>query len=285
MTAVVVTGVSTGIGKATVKVLLSHGIEVYGSVRRQDDARRLLQEFGTGFVPLVFDITNQADVKRAADFVRKQLRGNTLSGLVNNAGIAVPGALLDIPIENFRNQLEVNIVGQLIVTQAFLPLLGVDKTLNGPPGKIITISSVAGKRGLPFLGAYAASKHGIEGLSESLRRELMLYGIDVIIIGPGSIKTAIWDKAEEVAIPGGDSDYTEPMRRFKDMMIANGKAGMPAEKVAELVWKILQTKSPKTRYTVMQNKLANQIMSALMPKRLLDRIIAKKLGLVKKNLL
>jgi NAD(P)-dependent dehydrogenase (short-subunit alcohol dehydrogenase family) len=142
------------------------------------------------------DVTDKQAVEQAAARVSAGLGSATLTGLVNNAGVAVPGALLHLPLEEYRRQLEVNLVPQLSVTQTFAPLLGADTKRKGQPGRIVNISSTAGKIGLPFLGAYVASKHALEGMSESLRRELMIYGIDVIVIVPGSVVTAIWDKGE-----------------------------------------------------------------------------------------
>jgi NAD(P)-dependent dehydrogenase (short-subunit alcohol dehydrogenase family) len=173
-----VTGVSTGIGWGITKILIQQGFRVFGSVRKTQDAERLSKEFGEKFVPLRFDVTDEAGVQAAARRVREQINGETLFGLVNNAGIAVSAPLIHQSTDDFRHQIEVNLVSVLIVTKAFLPLLGSDRSLRGNPGRIINISSVGGKVGGPFLGAYAASKHGLEGFSESLRRELMLYGID-----------------------------------------------------------------------------------------------------------
>ncbi|HWY25598.1 MAG TPA: SDR family NAD(P)-dependent oxidoreductase, partial [Nevskia sp.] len=182
MRSVVVTGVSTGIGRATATLLAAKGFRVFGSVRKAQDAAALAQALGAAFEPLVFDVTDEAAVPAAAQAVRARLEGQTLAGLVNNAGIAVAGPFSHLPVAEFRKQLEVNLVGPMIVTQAFLPLLGTDPSLNGPKGRIVNISSVGGKIGAPFLGPYVTSKHGLEGFSESLRRELMHYGIDVIMV-------------------------------------------------------------------------------------------------------
>jgi NAD(P)-dependent dehydrogenase (short-subunit alcohol dehydrogenase family) len=283
MRSVVVTGVSTGIGWGITKVLIQHGIRVFGSVRRQEDAERLSKEFGEAFVPLLFDITDEAGVRKAAGQVRKQLNGETLFGLVNNAGVAVPAPLMHQPINDFRHQIEVNLVGALIVTQAFIPLLGSDPSLRGTPGRIINISSVGGKNGAPFLGAYSASKHGLEGLSESLRRELMLYGIDVIIIGPGSVATPIWDKAEAVNLSTNEgSDYIEAARRLKKFMIEDSRRGYPPEKVGEVVFHALTTRKPRVRYAVVPGNLVSRILPGFLPKRLLDRVIANNLGFPKR---
>ena len=181
MKSVVVTGASTGIGWACLKVLIAGGFRVFGGVRKQADADRLAKEFGANFTPLLFDVTDAAAVAAAAGKVRAALGGETLFGLVNNAGIAVPGPLLELSVEDFRRQIDVNLIGQFIVTQAFGPLLGADRSLKGPPGRIVMISSISGKTAFPFGGAYAASKFGLEGLSEALRRELMIFGVDVIV--------------------------------------------------------------------------------------------------------
>src|SRR5262245_15640607 len=179
MRSVVITGTSTGIGWAASKVLTAAGFRVFGSVRRKADAERLAAELGPRFVPLLFDVTDESAVKAAAAQVRAALGGETLAGLVNNAGVAVPGPLLELPIEEFRRQIEVNLTGVVIATQAFAPLLGIDRRLNGAPGRIVNIGSVGGQVATPFLAPYNASKFAIEGLSESLRRELLLFGIDV----------------------------------------------------------------------------------------------------------
>src|ERR1700736_114433 len=200
MQSVVITGASTGIGWATAKLLLERGFRVFGSVRKQVDADRLKTEFGANFTPLIFDVTDEAAVLVAAREVRNALNGETLAGLVNNAGIAVAGPVLELAVDEFRRQMDVNVIGPIIATQAFGPLLGSDPSLKGPRGRIVMISSVAGKSGNPLTSAYSASKHAIEGLSESLRREMMLFGIDVIIVAPGAVKTPIWSKSDDVDI-------------------------------------------------------------------------------------
>lgn len=280
MQSVVVTGVSTGIGWGITKVLIQRGFRVFGSVRKTQDAERLSKEFGELFVPLLFDVTDESAVQAAAQYVREQLNGETLFGLVNNAGIAAPGPLIHLPTEEFRYQLEVNLVSVLIVTKAFVPLLGADRSLRGQPGRIINISSVSGTSAFPFVGAYAASKHGLEGFSETLRRELILYGIDVIIVGPGPIATPIWDKAEQADTSlYANTDYVDAAQRAKEFMIRSGKNGLPPEKVGEVVWQALTTRSPSTRYAVVGRGALQRFVQQLLPKRLVDRIVAKALGL------
>ena len=169
-------------------------------MRKKADADRLAAEFGARFVPLLFDVTDEAAVKAAAGEVRAALAGETLAGLVNNAGVAIAGPFFHLPIADFRRQMEINVIGVVTVTQAFAPLLGADRALKGKPGRIVNISSVGGQVASPFVSPYNASKFAVEGLSEGLRRELLPFGIDVIVIAPGAVATPIWSKAEEVDI-------------------------------------------------------------------------------------
>jgi NAD(P)-dependent dehydrogenase (short-subunit alcohol dehydrogenase family) len=279
VSSVVVTGASTGIGWACVKVLISSGFRVFGSVRRQQDADRLSSEFGADFTPLIFDVTDASAVAAAAKQVEAALGGETLMGLVNNAGIAVPGPLLGMKIEEFTRQISVNLTGQLIVTQSFAPLLGVGSARRGRSGRIVMISSVSGRNAMPFLGPYSASKFALEGMSESLRRELMLFGIEVIIVAPGTVATPIWDKAEALDVtPFANTPYARALERLRFLMIAGGKKGLPAQRIGETVKTALTATAPKTRYTVtpvpVQNWMAN-----MLPKRVIDGLIARRLGL------
>jgi NAD(P)-dependent dehydrogenase (short-subunit alcohol dehydrogenase family) len=283
MPSVVITGTSTGIGWGTAKVLLERGFRVFGSVRKQEDAERLQAEFGANFTPLLFDVTNEVEVLAAAREVRAELEGETLAGLVNNAGIAVAGPVLELSADEFRRQMDVNVIGPIITTQAFGPLLGADPSLHGPKGRVVMISSVAGKNGNPLMSAYSASKFAIEGLSESLRRELMLFGIDVIIIAPGAVKTPIWAKAEEVDISGyKNSPFFPALERIRKYMLQLGENGLPAEKIGEAVHLALTTPNPRVRYQISPDPMRH-LMTAILPKRMVDRIIAKRLGLMPKG--
>jgi len=280
MKSVVITGASTGIGWATAKLLLDRGFRVFGSVRKQADADRLRSEFGANFTPLIFDVTDEAAVLAAAREVRNSLNGETLAGLVNNAGIAVAGPVLELAADEFRRQMDVNVVGPIISTQAFGPLLGSDPSLKGPRGRVVMISSVAGKNGNPLMSAYSASKHAIEGLSESLRRELMLFGIDVIIVAPGPVKTPIWSKAEEVDISAyQNSPYFPALQGMRKYMLKLGEIGLPPEKIAERIAEALTSASPKVRYQITPDPMRH-LVTAILPKRMIDKIIAKRLGLM-----
>ena len=280
MQSVVITGASTGIGWAAAKRLLDRGFRVCGSVRKPADADRLRGEFGANFTPLLFDVTDEAAVLAAAREVRAALAGETLAGLVNNAGIAVAGPVLELPIDQFRLQMEVNVIGPIISTQAFGPLLGSDPSLKGRKGRIVMISSVAGRSGNPLASAYSASKHAIEGLSESLRREMMLFGIDVIIIAPGAVKTPIWSKADEVDISGyRNSPFFPALENVRKFMAQLGETGLPAEQIAEVIATALTSAAPKVRYQISPDPMRH-LMMAVLPKRMIDRVIAKRLGLM-----
>ena len=284
MNTAVITGVSSGIGLGIARVLSQHGWLVFGSVRKRADGERVQRELGDRFVPLEFDVTDGAAVNRAADLVRDRLQRQTLSGLVNNAGVAVPGPLLHQPIEDFQQQLDINVVGVLRVVQAFAPLLGADPALSGRSGRVVNISSVGGRLAPPFLGAYAASKHAIEGLSESLRRELMLYGIDVVIVGPGAVATPIWDKAQEVDLaPYAHTDYVESMKTFRDAALKDGRAGFPPERVGDVVLRALTVSRPRVRYAVVPKSLVNWTLPRLLPRRWIDRLIASRLKMNSAN--
>ncbi|MEW6638982.1 MAG: SDR family NAD(P)-dependent oxidoreductase [Pseudomonadota bacterium] len=280
MRSVVITGTSTGIGFATAKVLVDHGFRVFGSVRKAADAERLRQQLGANVVPLVFDVTDEAAVRVAAETVRTALNGETLAGLVNNAGIAVSGPLLDLSVDEFRRQMDVNVMGPVIATKAFAPLLGADRTLKGAPGRIVMVGSVAGQNGNPLLSPYSTSKFAIEGLSESLRREFMLFGIDVILIGPGAVKTPIWDKAEDIDISRfSQSPFLPALERLRAFMLTLAKTGLPPEQIGALVHHVLTAPRPRVRYAVSPEPL-QLLLAKILPKRLIDRIVAKRLGLL-----
>jgi NAD(P)-dependent dehydrogenase (short-subunit alcohol dehydrogenase family) len=280
MRSVVVTGTSTGIGWGTAKVLIAHRFRVFGSVRKTSDAERLSAEFGDRFVPLLFDVTDEAAVKAAAAQVRAALNGEKLAGLVNNAGVAVAGPLLELPLAEFRQQIDINLTGVVITTQAFAPLVGTDRTLKGEPGRIVNISSVGGKNAVPFLAPYAASKFALEGLSESLRRELLPLGIDVIIVAPGAVATAIWGKAEQIDItPYLNTPYIKALERMRGYMLTLAKQGLPPERLGEAVLHALTAPRPKVRYTVTPQPFQDFLVRTL-PKRVVDRMIGGRLGLL-----
>jgi NAD(P)-dependent dehydrogenase (short-subunit alcohol dehydrogenase family) len=276
MKQVVITGVSTGIGHASVKVLIDRGYKVFGSVRNSEDAGRLQAEFGDLFVPLLFDVTDEPAVQAEAERVNQMLGSATLDGLVNNAGIEVAGPLAYLPTAQFRHQLEVNLLGPFVVTKAFLPLLGADPARKEKPGRIVNISSTSARIAGPFAGAYAASKFGLEGFSESLRRELILFGIDVIIIRPGAIVTPIWQKSDTgLTEQFGETPYREALTRFEQYAAKEGANGFPAAVIGNAVYQVLTAKNPKVSYALVPNALTNWIIPRLIPMRTLDKLVAQ----------
>ena len=280
---ILVTGASTGIGYAVAQAFLEKGYHVYGSVRKQVDADRLVAELGSQFTPLLFDVTDLAAIKLAVAQVEREVGKEGLACLVNNAGVATSGPLMLQPLDDFKMQFEVNVFGLLAVTQAFLPLLGAKENPGHAPGRILMISSVGGKLSAPFLGAYTSSKHAVEGLSASLRMELQLYGIDVIIIGPGAIQTPIWDKpsANDLGI-FVDTAFAPMMTRFQKYFVNGGKTGLKADALGRDIVKIMEKRNPKVRYAFVPQKFKNWTVPMSLPARMLDRIIGKATGLLKK---
>ncbi|MBU1376594.1 MAG: SDR family NAD(P)-dependent oxidoreductase [Alphaproteobacteria bacterium] len=279
---VVITGVSTGIGLAATQVLVARGFHVFGSVRKPADGARLKTELGDGFTPLVFDVTDAPAAQAAAEQVQAALAGATLAGLVNNAGIAVAGPLLYLPVDEFRQQLEVNLTGVVIATQAFAPLLGAGRPAVRDPGRIVNISSVGGRTANPFMAPYNVSKFGLEGLSESLRRELLPFGVDVVVVAPGAVATPIWDKADQVDVARyANTPYAAALERIRAYMLQLGKSGLPPEKIGQVIHHALTAPKPKVRYTVAPDML-QIFLGEHLPKRMLDRIVGKRLGLLPK---
>ena len=280
---VVVTGVSTGIGRGTTKVLISKGFRVFGSVRKQADAESLQKEFGDGVVPLIMDITDADAVHQAAQKVGSMIGDRNLVGLVNNAGIVVSGPLLYMRPSEYRRQLDVNMVSPLVVIQAFAPLLGTDKKRRGPAGRIVTISSSTAKVAVPLLGAYSSSKCGLEGMSDVLRRELMLFGIDVVIIEPGTVNTAMYDKGEKEDLSEfKQTEYWDAVQNFQRWIVNEARSnGLPPERLGEAVHVALSTAKPRARYAVVPQRFKNWTLPRLLPTRMLDSYLAKQMGLKK----
>lgn len=281
MRSVLVTGASTGIGAAAALRLAAHGWQVFAGVRKATDGAALQSAAKGLLVPLVLDVTKPADIAAAITTISAALDGKRLAGLVNNAGIAKMGPLAIQPLAEFEAHFAVNVFGLLAMTQAGVPLLGADKSRTGPPGRIINITSVGGRIASPFLGAYTATKHANESMTDSLRRELVIYGIDAIAIGPGSVKTPIWDKAEADNRKGpyADSDWAAGLATFEKTMLDGGRTGLPAEAIAKTIETALTAKRPKARYAPVPQKLINFTIPTRLPKRMLDKIFWSRFGL------
>lgn len=269
---VLVTGASTGIGRTCCRHLAERGWRVFGSVRREEDAAALRDE--DGVEPLLFDVTDTGGIAAAKEQLVGILGDKGLSGLVNNAGIAVAGPLEFLPIEDWRSQFEVNVIGQVAVTQAFLPLLRKAK------GRIVNMSSISGRIAIPLLGPYAGSKHALEALSDALRAELKQFGMQVSIIEPGVIKTPIWDKSSRDARVRGEKMPEEAWGLYGEL-IAGVRGGqdkvvagaVPPEFVARAVFHALTARRPKTRYLVGTDAKIQARVEAWLPDRLFDWLV------------
>ncbi len=275
-----ISGVSTGIGEASARVLLEQGFRVFGSVRKAADAAKLEADFPDRFTSVIMDVTNDKAVQKAAATVEKTLGNRKLDALVNNSGIAVVGPVAHLPVEDVIHQMDVNVIGMYRVIQAFLPVLGMDKTREGKSGKVINISSVAGKIASPIFAPYSMSKHAVEALTNSLRRELVWYGIDAIIVGPGAVKTPIWDKTDDIDhTPFKGTDYEERLKTISEAAKKMGEGGVEAREVGELIHRIIENPKPKTRYAILNKKFLMFTLPRLLPTRTLDKILAKNFGL------
>lgn len=273
MNLAVITGVSSGIGLSTAKIFLQNGFQVYGSVRKQEDADSLRKLLGPGFTPLQFDVTDHSAVDEAAREVERAAgTGGGISVLVNNAGIAINGPLEHLSTEQVRHQFEVNITGLIKVTQLFLPLIKPSDGHSG--GRIINIGSISGIIASPFTGIYAASKHALEGLTDALRRELLIYGVPVVLIQPGPIRTEIWRKARESDNPWLDTAYG-PIFRNRDLVIDQTEASaLPVERVAETIYKAATVSKPRVRYLIDRSPWRIRL-ARLMPASWIDAMVKK----------
>ena len=279
MKAVVITGVSTGIGYAMAADLSQCGYHVFGSVRRAEDAERVQAELGTGFTPLLFDVTDETGVATAVSQVANHLGPNSLTALINNAGVSVPGPLLHLSSQALRQQLNINVVSVLYITQAFLPLLKSQQA----PGRIINISSVSGRIVYPFMGAYAASKHALEAMSDALRRELFLYGIDVILIEPGTVRTPIVAKFGEQVAQFVKTDYGQFLTALQDAVAERERTALPVERVTAVIRTALETPNPKTRYPIPRKWLTGWVLPRLLPDRWFDKMVIRQLNKLRKR--
>ena len=281
---VLITGISTGIGKAIAEYLLENSFLVIGSVRKAEDAEYLKLKYPDTFNKVIFDVTKRDDIIKAKEEVEVILKNNNsyLCSVINNSGIALAGPVRYLDIEVFKKQFDVNYFGLINVTQIFLDLL-IDSNKYPLKNKIINIGSISGKRAYPFVSPYSSSKFALEGFSDSLRRELLIHNIDVVLIEPGPIKTAIWDKVPDIEEnPFLNTEYEESLRKFAKAYVKIGYNGLSADIIGKKVLNILTKNNPKTRYVITPNKLQNYIIPGFLPDRWVDKLIGKLFGLIKK---
>lgn len=280
---VLITGISSGIGYAAAAALAGRGYHVFGSVRQEADAERVRAELGAQVTPLLFDVTDHAAVETAVAHIANTVGDAGLTALVNNAGISTPGPLMHMPLDEFRWQLEVNLVGLLDVTQQCLPLLGARRNAPNPPGRIINISSVSGQIAYPFMGAYAASKHGLEALSDALRRELMLYGIEVSLIEPGTVQTPIVGKFKSQINQYAQTDYADILQEMAAAADERERSALQVAAVVDVIVQALETERPHTRYPIPRKRLTGWWLPRWLPDRWFDWLVARQLGLNRKS--
>lgn len=267
---VLITGASTGIGEATAHHLKELGFDAVGAVRKDEDAERL---DAAGLRTVRLDVTDSGSIAAA----RAELGDGPLKGLVNNAGIAVAAPIEFLPLDQLRHQLETNLVGQVAVTQQFLPALRAGR------GRIVNVSSIGGRVALPLVGAYNMSKFGLEGMSDSLRRELRPHGVDVIVIEPGGVKTPIWQKGNELADDLQADMPPEAQRLYGRMIEAlrkqtvkiQNERGIEAREVAEAIGTALTARRPRARYLVGRDAKLRAPAAAVLPDRVMDRLVAR----------
>lgn len=275
---ILITGVSSGIGYDAVRHFLELGYRVFGSVRSDKDQQRLTTDFPNNFICLHFDVIDVEKIEQAAEQVKTVLNGETLTALVNNAGYALAGPMAMLSDDAFRKQIEVNVFGVRNVTNAFLPLLGAQKNFTGKPGKVINISSISGIFNSPMNGAYCVAKHALESMSEVYRRELMIYGIQFSSIQPGPIQSKLWDKNDDTLDEYFDSDYGNMARNTAKIIRSAQRQAQPALVISKLIEKIIVTKKPNLSYVVHSNKAQIFVLTRLLPKWIVDRLIFKLLN-------
>jgi NAD(P)-dependent dehydrogenase (short-subunit alcohol dehydrogenase family) len=271
----VVTGASSGIGRATALALADRGNRVIAGVRRDGDAAAL-RTADARVEPVILDVTNPEHVAQLAE----RTSGLPVAGLVNNAGIAVGGPLEGLPIDAVRGQYEVNVLGTVRVTQAVLP------SLRAAKGRIVNIGSIGGRVGTPFLGPYASSKAAVRSLSAALRGELRPWGIWVALVEPGAIDTPIWRKGEEGA-PEATAALPEHVQRLYDKQMRalvttvrkTGRAAIPTEVVVETIEHALTARRPRAVYTVGRDARVQAALHAALPARAFDALVARVMGL------
>jgi len=276
---ILITGVSTGIGYDAVRHFVGQDFFVFGSVRKEADQQRLESEFPQRFKCLLFDICDRDAIAAAAKEVEEILDGQLLTCLLNNAGIALAGPLQLVDDEKFDHQLLVNVSGTRNVINAFLPMLGAskDRAPGVKPGKIINNSSINGVINTPINGPYSISKHAIESLGEVYRRELMMYGIDVVSIQSGPLQSQIWEKNSDFSSEFDDSDYQTMIRQTEVVLADAQKIAQPARVFSELAQKIIENPRPRLAYIIHQQKWLIRMLRWL-PRRWVDRLMYKKLS-------
>jgi NAD(P)-dependent dehydrogenase (short-subunit alcohol dehydrogenase family) len=276
---IVITGASSGIGRACAIYLEQRGHQVFAGVRKEADAEDLRKNGSDRMSPIIVDITDHDSIGAAFADVETRLAGRPLQGLVNNAGITVSGPAEFVPIDEVRRQFEINLFGHMAMTQAFLPMLRTSK------GRVVNVGSIGGRNALPFMSPYCASKFAMEGFTDSLRMELSAWGMHVSLIEPGSIATPLWEKGTSQAdsliddLPKEAHElYGEAMDKAKVAAVREEARAIPPERVAAAIEHALTSSRPKTRYLVGRDARMIAAVKNL-PDRIVDKLILQQLRL------
>ncbi|MBK9734590.1 MAG: SDR family NAD(P)-dependent oxidoreductase [Saprospiraceae bacterium] len=273
-----ITGVSTGIGFETFKTLINYGYHVIGTVRKESDKIRLESEFGKACTVLLFDVRDQMSMTNEIKSILPLLEKNGLKCLINNAGIAVPGPLQFLSEEDLEMVLDVNVKSVRRITNQLLPYLGTKKELQHKPGKIINISSVSGLFNSPYNGAYCISKHALESMTDVYRRELSNFGIQVIAIEPGPIKTEIWRKNLGSMDKYDQEEYKEILSSANKMIENAEKSALEVSVISSIILKIITSSNPKSRYIVHRNKFMFKLLAFWLPDKWADKMVTRALA-------
>ncbi|WP_109830656.1 SDR family NAD(P)-dependent oxidoreductase [Reichenbachiella versicolor] len=276
---VIITGVSTGIGYACAQMFIGEGYKVFGSVRKKEDGERLQSELGENYYPLVFDVTSKEEITQ--EFGRlKTLVSDGVVCLINNAGYAVTGPVEFLDVQEYRDQFEVNFFSIIEITKACLPLLKLAKK-NGLNPRVINMSSIAAKNCMPFMTPYSASKAAVDSLTEGLRRELMVFGIDVVALNPGPIATPIWSKIEEFSTEVQNSEYGLPLKRLMKLVRKSEKQAVGVDRFARVVFNTFKVRNAKVSYVFTSGKWVRYYLPKyLLSTRKYDRLLAKVLKMI-----
>lgn len=275
MNTLLITGCSTGIGYGAAVYFAQKGYKVFAGVRKESDVERLKKACAEVH-PLILDVTKETDIQTAVELISSQVEG--VFNLINNAGIAVAGPMEFVSLEDYRRQFEINFFGLVAMTKACLPLL------RKTQGRVINVSSVAGRVASPFLGPYSASKFAVEAVSDALRREVAEHHVRVILVEPGPIQTPIWDKGlsskdESLTTlpPHLEKVYGKAIDHFRKYVAQAAETALPIESVLKVFEQALESSSPQHRYMISKESLLINLVP-LIPSRWVDRIMKLKIN-------
>ena len=275
---ILITGASTGIGRATATLLAKNQMQVFAGVRKERDAESLRSEGIRTLHPVIIDVTDEETIDAAIAFVGDQVGEAGLYGLINNAGVALGGPIEFLEIDVWRKQFDVNVIGTITMVQRSLPLLR-----QAENSRIINVGSIAGLIGAPLIGPYSASKHAVEAFTSSLRLELARWNIFTTVVAPGNVNTPIWDKAEtdRDALLGqlGDLERERYGQQIIDMCeygVRTGRKGVSAEYVAAVIERALMVRRPKHRYLVGKDAWFLYVLNRWLPRRLYEFVLRKR---------